>query len=40
MLNRYDDHDALHRANREWLAERDGFDVVVDADATAVRIVP
>jgi dethiobiotin synthetase len=27
-LNRYDDNDALHRANRAWLAERDGFSVV------------
>lgn len=40
VLNRYDDNDAVHRANRAWLTERDGFDVVVDADATAVRIVP
>jgi dethiobiotin synthetase len=27
-LNRYDDDNDLHRANREWLAARDGFAVV------------
>lgn len=40
VLNRYDDGDAVHRANRDWLTTRDEFDVVVDLDATAVRIVP
>lgn len=38
VLNRFDDRDALHRANRDWLAERDGFDVVIGADAAASRI--
>lgn len=27
-LNRYDDHDPQHVASRDWLVERDGFDVV------------
>lgn len=40
VLNRYDDGDAVHRANREWLGARDGFDVVVGTEATAARIVP
>lgn len=31
-LNRYDDHDDLHRRNRAWLAERDGFDVAVGVE--------
>jgi dethiobiotin synthetase len=39
VLNRYDGHDAVHRANRDWLTARDGFDVVVGAEAAAVRIV-
>jgi dethiobiotin synthetase len=40
VLNRYEDADAVHRANRSWLADRDGFDVVVGTEATAVRIIP
>jgi dethiobiotin synthetase len=40
VLNRYDDGDAVHRANREWLTARDGFDVVVGTEAAAARIVP
>ena len=40
VLNRYDDRDAVHRGNRSWLADRDGFDVVVDTEAAAARIVP
>jgi dethiobiotin synthetase len=28
-LNRYDESDTLHRWNRSWLEDRDGFDVVV-----------
>jgi dethiobiotin synthetase len=39
VLNRYDDNDAVHRANHDWLTDRDGFDVVVGAEATAVRLV-
>ncbi|HMD45649.1 MAG TPA: dethiobiotin synthase [Acidimicrobiales bacterium] len=30
VLNRFDQGVDLHRRNREWLADRDGFDVVVD----------
>jgi hypothetical protein len=28
VLNRFDPADALHVANRSWLTDRDGFDVV------------
>lgn len=38
VLNRYDDSDELHRANREWLTQRDGFDVVTDTVALAARL--
>lgn len=34
-LNRYDDARALHRANRAWLADRDGYDVVTSATQLA-----
>jgi dethiobiotin synthetase len=40
VLNRYDDRDAVHQANRHWLDDRDGFDVVVDPDVVADRMVP
>jgi dethiobiotin synthetase len=30
-LNHYDDDDALHRANRTWLSDRDGYDIVTSA---------
>jgi dethiobiotin synthetase len=30
-LNRYDDGNQLHRANRAWLSERDGYRVVTSA---------
>lgn len=40
VLNHYDDDDAVHRANRHWLGHRDGFDVVVGADAVVDRMVP
>ncbi|HMG26940.1 MAG TPA: dethiobiotin synthase [Acidimicrobiia bacterium] len=40
VLNRYDDNDAVQRTNRDWLTDRDGFDVVVGAEAAAVRLVP
>jgi len=40
VLNRFDEHDPLHRRNRDWLTCRDGFDVVTGVDATAARIVP
>jgi dethiobiotin synthetase len=39
VLNRYDEDDAVHRGNRVWLRERDGFDVVTGAQAAATRIV-
>jgi dethiobiotin synthetase len=40
VLNRFDDHDPLHRRNRDWLSCRDGFDVVTGIEAAAARIVP
>jgi dethiobiotin synthetase len=40
VLNRYDEHDPTHRANRGWLVRRDGFDVVVGADEAARRLLP
>jgi len=39
VLNRFDEHDPLHLRNRDWLACRDGFDVVAGVEAAA-RIVP
>jgi dethiobiotin synthetase len=38
-LNRFDDGDSLHRANRDWLSAREGLEVVVDPEALADRIV-
>jgi dethiobiotin synthetase len=32
VLNRYDALDDLHRRNRAWLVDRDGFDVVISAE--------
>ena len=40
VLNRFDEHDPLHRRNRDWLTCRDGFDVVTGVEAAAARIVP
>jgi dethiobiotin synthetase len=40
VLNRYDDGLSLHRANRDWLADRDHLDVVVEPAAVARRIKP
>jgi dethiobiotin synthetase len=37
-LNRYDERDDLHRANREWLEERDGFCVVTSPSALATEL--
>jgi dethiobiotin synthetase len=34
-LNRYDENDELHRANRAWLEERDGFCVVTSPSRLA-----
>lgn len=39
LLNRFDEDDELHRRNRDWLADRDGFDVVTSVEALADRIV-
>jgi dethiobiotin synthetase len=39
-LNRYDDGDDLHRRNRDWLAERDGADVVVSPAELVTRVSP
>ncbi|HET6951330.1 MAG TPA: dethiobiotin synthase [Acidimicrobiales bacterium] len=39
VLNRYDARDDLHARNRQWLAARDGFRVVVDADDLVSPIV-
>jgi len=38
VLNRYDDRDALHLANRDWLVTRDGVEVVTDIAALAARL--
>jgi dethiobiotin synthetase len=40
ILNRFDAEDPLHEANRRWLRERFGLDVVVDVETLAARIVP
>jgi dethiobiotin synthetase len=40
VLNRFGEHDSLHRRNRDWLTCRDGFAVVTDVEAVAARIVP
>lgn len=39
LLNRFDEDDELHRRNRDWLADRDGFDVVTSVEALADRLV-
>jgi dethiobiotin synthetase len=39
VLNRYDEDNAVQRGNRDWLRERDGFEVVTGAEAAAARIV-
>jgi dethiobiotin synthetase len=40
VLNRYDEHDPLHRRNRDWLSCQDGFDVVTGIETATARIVP
>ncbi|MCU1448674.1 MAG: hypothetical protein JWP02_844 [Acidimicrobiales bacterium] len=40
MLNRFDADDPLHQANRRWLGDQFGLDVVVDTDTLAARLVP
>jgi dethiobiotin synthetase len=37
LLNRFDPGDDLHRRNRRWLTENDGFDVVVDLGVMVAR---
>ena len=37
-LNRYDEHDDLHRANRAWLEERDGYRVVTSPSGLAEEL--
>jgi len=39
ILNRFDPASELHAANREWLAGRDGYDVVTDAADLVAPIV-
>ncbi len=39
VLNRFDPADDLHQRNRDWLAGRDGLDLVVDADDLVAPIV-
>lgn len=34
-LNRYDDHDDLHRRNIEWLRHRHGLELTVTPEALA-----
>ncbi|MBM3657994.1 MAG: dethiobiotin synthase [Actinobacteria bacterium] len=36
-LNRFDDHDPQHTASRDWLADRDGVDVVTSPSALVSR---
>ena len=36
FLNRYDGSDGLHRANRDWLRVRDGFEVIASVDQLVV----
>lgn len=40
VLNRYEEGDPLHRANRDWLAGRYGLDLVVGPEAAARRLCP
>jgi len=39
VLNRYDETDAVHRANLDWLTARDDYDVVVGPEAATARMV-
>ncbi|HEY3095627.1 MAG TPA: dethiobiotin synthase [Acidimicrobiia bacterium] len=40
VLNRYDDNEPIHRANRDWLASRYGLEIVVGPEAAARRLSP
>jgi dethiobiotin synthetase len=37
-LNRFDERDELHRANRDWLTTREGLEIVTDPEALVERI--
>jgi dethiobiotin synthetase len=37
-MNRFDAGDRLHRANRDWLVDRDGLDVVVEVEDLIARL--
>jgi dethiobiotin synthetase len=39
VLNRYDQDDVVHHGNRDWLRDRDGYDVVTGPETAAARIV-
>jgi len=39
VLNRFDPADDLHQRNRAWLAERDGFHVVIDGADLVAAVV-
>ncbi len=39
FLNRYDERDRTHFSNRKWLAEVDGYDVVVDCEQLSTRLI-
>ena len=38
VLNRFDPDENLHRRNRDWLATREGLEVVTDPEALASRL--
>ncbi|MGH9137746.1 MAG: ATP-dependent dethiobiotin synthetase BioD [Acidimicrobiales bacterium] len=38
FLNRYDEHEELHRRNAEWLGGRDGLTVVTEPEAVAYAL--
>jgi hypothetical protein len=38
MLNRYDPHDELHRRNRAWLTDRDGYTVATNVAELAASL--
>lgn len=40
VLNGYEEDDVVHRRNRDWLSDRDGYDVVTEPATAAARIVP
>jgi dethiobiotin synthetase len=39
MLNRYDPHDDLHRRNRAWLTDRDGYTVATTVAELAASLI-